>query len=731
MTLPRRVIRRGPEDTDVIQTRDLLLEIGTEEIPARMLDNGVADLARLLVEVLTAAGLAPAGVETFATPRRLCVRLAGLATAQADRDEVQTGPLVSVAFGPDGTPTKVGEGFARARGVDPMTLERVAGPKGEMVAVRKAVKGRPTAEVLAESMPVILGRLTFPKSMRWASGTGPFVRPIHWIVCLFGADVIPFTFADIESGSVTYGHRFLFPEPVVLSDPSVYEATLRTRGVEPVPAVRKAAIVAAMAAAEVQHGCRFLPNDALLNEVSNLVEMPNFLIAHFDADFLRLPREVLVTAMGSHQRFFAMEDHQGRLMRSFGVVCNTKARDMSVVARGNERVIAARLYDARFFYEQDRKHGLPSLKDRLPERLFLKGVGDMAAKSGWVKDLALALCDAAGVGPDVRATVAESADYAKADLMSAMVGEFPELQGIMGAYYARPEGQAETPVATAIREHYLPRFSGDAIPSTAAGAILAVSDRLDSIFRCFKAGAIPTGSKDPLALRRAAIGLLRICMGRPELQGIAFGRLLALIQDDKFADVAPAMQSFFEDRFRGILAEDFAVPTDFANAIAPLLATGAPGDLAVRARALADFASGTTDFRDFLDNVFKRVGNLLKQADEKVPGWRAQAEAAGLLTTDADHSAALAHDLEKAVEATRHAALGAYHLARESGAYTELIAAMYSFKDPLARFFGTGRDGVPVLIEADEGLRLARLALLHRVQALFDWFAEFGRISTR
>jgi glycyl-tRNA synthetase beta chain len=487
-----------------------------------------------------------------------------------------------------------------------------------------------------------------------------------------------------------------------------------------------------MDAAEVANGCRFLKNEGLLNEVANLVESPVFAIARFDEDFLRLPREVLVTAMGSHQRFFAMEDDQGRLMPSFGVVSNTKARDMAVVARGNQRVLAARLFDARFFHEVDRKHGLEAMRARLPERLFLKGVGDMAVKSTWVRDLARRLCDiASGVDDSTRATAGEAADLAKADLMSAMVGEFPELQGIMGAYYARPQGDPETPVATAIREHYLPRFSGDAIPSTAAGAILAVSDRLDSIYRCFKAGSIPTGSRDPLALRRAAIGLLRICMGRPELQSISMGSLLAQIQDEKSADLIPQLCAFFEDRFRGILAEDFDVPTDFANAIVPLLSSGAPGDLAIRARALAEFAGGTSDFRDFLDNVFKRVGNLLKQADEKVPGWRDDARAAGLLTTDDDHGDALAHDLEKAVESTRIGALGAYHQARESGSYGPLLAALYSFRDPLSRFFGTGRDGVPVLIEADEGLRLARLALLQRVQALFDWFAEFGRISTR
>jgi glycyl-tRNA synthetase beta chain len=737
-------------------TTDFLLEIGTEEIPARMLPGGMADLERLLKAALEGAGLAPAGVTALGTPRRLAVICEGLPDRQADREEVATGPSVSAAFGPDGAPTKAAIGFAKGQGVDPSALERVKGPKGEVVAVRKRIAGRATKDVLAELVPATLAKLAFPKAMRWESHTGPFVRPVHWIVALLGGDVVPFEFCGVKTGRATRGHRFLHPEPVDLDSPGEYESTLAANGVKACPDERKDAILRAMAAAEKELGCTFLRNDALLSEVANLIESPVFAVGSFDPDFLRLPPEVPITAMEAHLRYFPMVDAGGKLLNRFGVVSNTKARDMAVVVRGNERVLAARLYDARFFYRQDRKNGLEAMRDRLPERLFLKGVGDMAQKSAWARDLALRISDLAGLDAGTREAVGRAAELCKADLMSSMVGEFPELQGIMGAYYARGEGEPETPVATAIREHYLPRFSGDAIPSTPAGAVLAVADRVDGIVRCFGAGVIPTGSKDPLALRRAAIGAIRILMGRPELHSLTLRGVIDLATtaemtasyEKRLADALLTKKgqkdarleeldvaTFFEERFRNILIDDLTVPADFANSVIGFLTSsdGAvpPAQLVGRAQALRDFAAEASDFRDFLDNVFKRVLNILKQAEEKLPGWTVQAGGADLLNGEKDYHDGLGTDVEKAVEAARHAALGAYHAARETGAYHDFLAALYSFKEPLAAFFGTGRDGVPVVIEEDAGKRLARLALLERVFDQFAWFADFSKISTR
>ncbi|MBM4394792.1 MAG: glycine--tRNA ligase subunit beta [Deltaproteobacteria bacterium] len=709
-------------------TRDLLLEVGTEEIPARMVAGGAADLLSLTTAALAEAGLAPASGTTVFTPRRLAVLLAGVPEAQADREEVAYGPPVSAAFGPDGQPTKAALGFARSQGVDAADLLRLPGPKGgDVVAVRRQVKGRPTADVLAALLPATLARLAFPKSMRWNGNTGPFVRPVHWICCLFGGDVIPFEFCGVASGRAMRGHRFLFPDPVDVATPDAYRGVLAARGVVGTPEERLALIRAAMDAAEQEHGFRFVRVESVLQEVANLVESPVFGIGRFDADFLRLPREVLVSAMGSHLRFFAVEGADGRLVNAFGVVSNTAARDMAVVIRGNERVLAARLYDARFFHQHDLKAGIDAMAARLPERLFLKGAGDMAEKAVRVAALSARIADAAGLGADVNGHARRTAALCKADLMSSVVGEFPDLQGVMGTYYARAQGGPEE-VAVAIAEHYLPRFAGDALPAGAAGAVVAVADRVDSIATCFDVGAIPSGSRDPLALRRQAIGLLKILVARAWPAVTVKSLFEGACKDAAALD---AVLAFVGERFHGILTTDHDVPSDFANALLARYADVRPAELVAMAGALRDFAKGTEGFRDFLDSVFKRVGNILKQADDKLPGWRDAAAAEGLLETDADHSARLAVDLERNVEAARLAALGAYHHARESGAYGELLSALYSFKDPLARFFGTGRDGVPVLIEEDPSKRLARVAVLARVFALFDWFADFSRISTR
>lgn len=710
-------------------TRDLLLEIGTEEIPARMLDQGAADLRACVEQALASEGLAATGGRTFHSPRRLAVLLSGLPARQADREDIAYGPAVRAAFDAEGRPTKAAEGFARSQGVDPSLLERMNGPKGEVVGVRKAVAGRDTLDVLADALPVALGRLAFPKAMRWASGTGPFARPVHWIVALFGDQVVPLTFCGIASGRSTRGHRFQAPEPVEVGCPDDWEGLLVARRVTVRPEVRRAAIDAALADAVREPGCTFLANDALKSEVANLVEDPNFAIGTFDPDFLNLPREVLVTAMASHQRYFAMQDADGRLLPRFGVVANNRTRDMAVVVRGNERVLAARLYDARFFWNQDLKSGIGAMAQRLPQRLFLKGAGDMAEKTTRVRDLAAALADAAGLDAAVRADTLRAAELCKADLMSNLVGEFPELQGVMGMYFARAAGESEA-VAQAIREHYLPRFAGDDLPATPAGAVLALADRIDSIVACFRAGAIPTGSKDPLALRRQAIGVLKL-LADLGFKGVTLARVLELAGLAVGDPVRDTVFGFFRDRFHGILTGDFDVPADFANALLDTRGDDRPADVITMAVALRDFARRTDGFTDFLDNVFKRVANILKQADDKVPGWRDAARAQGLLDIDAGAAGALETEVERGLDDARRAALGAYHAAMDSGDYDALLGAMYSFRDPLARFFGSGRDGVPVLIEGDEQKRLARLALLYRVFSLFNWYADFTRISTR
>lgn len=706
------------------EVRTLLLEIGTEEIPARMLRQGAQDLARLTTEALDAANLAHDLPEPLWTPRRLAVLLPGIPVRQPDREEVVTGPLVAVAYDEAGNPTRACLGFARAQGVDPASLTRIAGPRGEVVAVRRILAGRETVAVLSETLPDVLSRLTFPKTMFWDGHQGPFVRPIHWICCLFGPDEVLFDFAGVRSSRTTRGHRFQAPEPFELTDPVSYVEELRRRHVTVRPDERRAKIRESMAAAEGTHGVRFVSDHTLLDEVADLVENPVFDMGSFDAAFLALPKEVLITAMASHQRYFAIEDGQGRLVARFGVVSNTRARDPALVVRGNERVLAARLYDARFFYEQDLKTGIQRMAERLGERLFLKGAGDMAEKASRVAEVAVQLCESVG-GSEAIAHVRRAAALCKADLMSQMVGEFPSLQGVMGRYYALASGEVEG-VARAIEEHYRPRFAGDALPETEVGAILAVADRVDTLVTCFEVGAIPTGSRDPLGLRRQAIGLLKILIDRA-WTGVTVAGLFSRCKDEETSRLVLA---FVRERFHGILTEDYAVPTDFATAVLEgYEVRKTPSDVVAMAVALRDFSNETEGFRDFLETVFKRVYNIVRQADEKMPAWRERAERAGLLDVRADPK--LVHEYERAVQETWIKAEEAWRKAREDGDYRALLEALYAFKEPFARFFGTGSEGVPVLIEKEEDKRIRRLALLCRVLFLFDGFADFSKVSSR
>lgn len=700
-----------------------LLEIGTEEIPARMLRRAAEDLAGLVTQALEAASLSLTSVEPLWTPRRLAVLVAGVPARQPDREEVVTGPHVGAAYDASGAPTRAAEGFARAHGVTPAALVRVPGAKGEVVAVRRVVPGRDTREVLADLLPGVLSHLTFPKAMRWDGNRGPFVRPVHWVCCLLGPDPVAFEFAGVRSGRTTRGHRFHAPDPFDLADPASYVEEMSRREVVVRPDERRARIRDALSRVEVESGVRFVSDDALLDEVADLVERPVFGMGSFDPAFLSLPREVLVTAMAAHQRYFAVEDGEGRLVARFGVVSNTRARDPAVVVRGHERVLAARLYDARFFHEADLKTGLHRMSERLGERLFLKGAGDMAEKSSRIAEVAIELCEAAGLSLDLH-HVRRAASLCKADLMSQMVGEFPTLQGVMGRHYALAAGEPEG-VAAAIEEHYLPRFAGDALPATEIGAVLAVADRVDSLATCFDIGAIPTGSRDPLGLRRQAIGLLKILIERA-WPNVTVGGLLARCKDEETRDKA---WSFVRERFHGLLTEDHEVPTDFATAVLDGAREKPPSEVVAMAVALRDFSRETSGFRDFLETVFKRVFNLLRQADDQMPDWRARADRAGLLVARPDPG--LQHEYERAVQEAWIAGGEALREARDGSDYRVLLQALYAFKDPLARFFGTGSEGVPVLIEKDVEKRVRRLALLWRVLDLFGWFADFSKVSSR
>lgn len=751
-----------------MNTRDFLLEVGTEEIPARMVARAGADLEVMVVAALDAAGLSHGKSEALFTPRRIAVTVRGVQESQADREDVAYGPSVSIARTPDGAWSPAAAGFARGKGRAADDLVEVDGPKGRVVALKVLTPGRRSIDVLSDTIPGLLAQLKFPKSMRWADGRGPFVRPIHWICCLFGDDVVDFQFIGIRSGRESTGHRFMGSGPFTVKSPTAYVDQLRRAHVIVRAAERVAMIREQMDRVEAETGLKFIRNDALFDEISNIIELPILITCNFDGDFLRLPVEVLTTAMAAHQRYFAMQDADGRLSCTFGVVCNNKARDMAVVGRGNQRVLAARLYDCRFFWEHDLASGLEKMGDRLGERLFLKDAGTMHDKMRRVSKICADIADAAGFNRDESKDLARAANLCKNDLMSSVVCELPEVQGIMGSYYAQAADENPA-VVNAIRDHYQPRFAGDRLPAADVAATLALADRVDSIATCFHVGAIPTGSRDPLALRRQAIAVLRILINNARLSRLTIPQLLDIAAESrglmdgarsflteavsrvssKGKDAA-SVEDFLSERFRGILTDEYSVSADVANSVLPFLtgdAAASPADLVSRAVAIRD-ALADESFRQFLDNVFKRVGNMVRKADEEMPGWRDAIGPAravdklgalfgagkpheNLLDPATDYSETLESPLEKDLELCRMTGAVQCEIARERHDYSGVLNVMASFEGPLARFIGSGKDGVPVLLEKDESKRLARLALLDRVFSQFNWFADFSKISTR
>ncbi|WPD18906.1 glycine--tRNA ligase subunit beta [Thermaerobacter composti] len=495
---------------------DLLVEVGCEEIPAADCAEARRQLAERAGTVLAEAGLPYELVRALGTPRRLTLVVKGLAARQASRESWVRGPARAVAYGPDGQPTRAALGFARAQGVAVDDLVVRETPQGEYVFARKVEEGRPAAAVLAETLPGILGGLEFRRTMRWGAGEHRFVRPVHWLVALLGEEVLPFAFAGVQAGRVSYGHRFLHPGPVELASASEEEYRRRLADAYVVvdPEERRERIVEQARAAAAAVGGEVEVDPELLAEVVDLVEYPTAFVGSFAEGMLELPRDVLVTTMKVHQRYFPVRrPGESRLLPHFVAVRNGDERHLDTVRRGNERVIGARLADARFFFQQDLRR---RLADRVPdlERVsFLPDLGTLLDKTRRLERLVAWLAERLGLPAAEREHAVRAARLAKADLVTAMVYEFPELAGRMGREYALRDGEPPA-VAEALAEQYLPRGGDDdELPSTWPGLLLATADRADTLAGCFAAGLEPTGSQDPYGLRRAAVGLLRLLAG--------------------------------------------------------------------------------------------------------------------------------------------------------------------------------------------------------------------------
>lgn len=685
-------------------SKELLLEIGAEEIPAGFVEKALDAMGEMIRKELENARLTYDEIKTMGTPRRLVLMVTGLSAVQPDADITAMGPSRKAACDADGKPTKAAEGFARGQGVEVSELQVIATEKGEYLAVTKQEKGRPTHEVLTEVLPRLIRDIPFKKSMRWADLEVRFARPVHWIVALFDGVIIPCSFGPVHSGNISRGHRFMANQTFPVRDAAHYLDECERHFVI-VDQIRRKEIIRKEAhrlAASL--GGHLLPDEGLLDEVTFLVEYPSALAGAIPAEFLVVPKEVLITSMRSHQRYFSVVDEQGTLLPAFITIANTSAEDPAVVVKGNERVLRARLSDARFFFDEDRKVRLESRVESLKQVVYQQKLGTSYEKMERFRALAEQLAEL--IRPDVKQQVSRAAFLCKADLVSGMVGEFPEVQGIMGREYALHDGE-EPAVAQAIAEHYLPNQAGGILPGSDVGALLSIADKLDTICGCFGVGLIPTGAADPYALRRATIGIISIILDRDyrisltRLVNIALDGLapkLTRPHDEVFRDVL----EFFRGRFVNLHSQTY--PVDIIEA-----AIAASSDdltnLGIRIRALDTFRR-RDDFQA-LSVTFKRICNIIKEGvDESVTPTLFQDEVEHTLYSTF---------LEVKARADQEIA---------QGSYLEALTEIAGVKWAVDTFF----DAVMVMAE-DAQVRLNRLALLTAINRLFSTIADFSKLS--
>jgi glycyl-tRNA synthetase beta chain len=704
---------------------DLLLEVGSEEIPARMIHSAREAMARRVTDLVRRERLADApSVTAYSTPRRLAVLISGLAAAQPDVTEQITGPSVKVAF-QGGKPTPAAEAFAKKAGVAVTRLETVTTPKGEYLAATVMRKGRRAADVLAASLPAEIGAIYWAKNMYWREGKPErFVRPVRWLVALLDDGVIPLRFAGVAAGRVTFGHRRLSPGPVTLEQASGYKAALANAHVIADPAERRRMIEDGLAAAlQAQPGARLRKDDNLLDTVVDLTEWPGVLLGAFDPGYLELPEEILVTVMRDHQKYFAVEDRDGKLLPHFLAVLNTGGDPTGAIRHGNERVLRARFNDARFFWQTDQKTRLADRIEWLRSVTFQKDLGSYYDKARRLAHLV----SIGGADFDhprhriQRNAMYEAAWLCKTDLTTELVKEFTELQGVVGGHYARVQGHAPA-VADAITDHYRPLSMEDAVPRTIEGAILAVADKADTIAGMFALGLAPTGSKDPFALRRAANGIVRIVAEHhlPLDLGMLFNVCLVAYKGSEagkrftaLGDYMPSLKAFFRERLEFYLREVRGFAYDEVQAVLASDCTHIVDALArvealSRMRRSAGFES--------ISMTFKRIKNILKQAKEK----------AGADLSLPAYDAALAADSEeKALAALSAEIAPRVEELRGRRDYSAALAEIARLRPALDAFF----DKVMVMAE-DEKVRLNRLSLLEALRQDFTTIADFSEIVT-
>ncbi len=690
---------------------EYLLEIGTEEIPAGYLAKAMVALEARCRETLKAARLSIDSVRSVGTPRRLTLLIAGLADGQGDLEEEMVGPPARVAFDDEGKPTKAAEGFAKRNGValDELRKGTAQGKKGEYLLCTRRETGKSAAELLPAILRELLDGLPWPKSMRWHEREEVFVRPVHWVVSILGGELLPFRFAGIDAGMETRGHRFLAPQSIKLSGSSEeYAQVLRKAFVIVDPETRRTLIEAEIARLEAESGATVRQDPELVHEVANLVEYPVGICGEFPEQYLEVPEQVIVSAMRSHQRYFAMSRSDGSLLNRFITIAGTVTRDPDVVRRGNERVIAARLADAQFFFREDQKHDLEYFAEKLKQVVFQKKLGTIADKVARLRASAIGLAKDLGVD---ETKVARAATLCKADLSCQMVSEFPDLQGTMGRRYAAL-AKEDDEVCAAIEEHYLPRDAHDDLPASDVGAIVGAADRLDTIVGCFSIGVVPTGSADPFGLRRAALGVLRLFADREWT--IDLETLVARAADEvakqqelkvDAVKVKKDVLEFLRVRFRGLLTDGNDLPGDCVDAA---LSVGFQDPRDARARAEAVSQLRARDDFEPLAAAFKRVANILK----------------GQSTAGAPNPDAFVEDDERVLWTAFEGVRERVDSSLAKHDYVRALEVLSELKGPVDCFF----DAVLVM-DKDDAVRTNRLAMLGQINDTFTRIADFRQLA--
>nr|WP_194950451.1 glycine--tRNA ligase subunit beta [Parvibacter caecicola] len=701
---PTSTLRRPP----VANTETLAFEIGTEEIPAFDLKNATQQLEALVPQALDAAGVPHGTVEIFTTPRRLIAIVADVATETEALTEVFRGPSAKIAFDDQGNFTKAATGFARGKGVTVEALELRDENGEQYVFATKNTPSKPVAELLPAVLEGVIAKLAWPKSCRWGTTSAQFSRPVRWIVALLGTQVVPVSFAGLEAGNATFGHRVLAPGAHEVPSADQLIDVVKAAYVVPSQQLREAAIREGVAKIEAETGCTAQLPAKTLTEVINLSEYPTVLMGTFDEEFLQVPEEIIVDAMLMHQRYFPLYDEQGKLTNRFIIVSNGDPAASANIIEGNQRVVAARLYDAKFFYDEDRKQSLDKYVPRLSEVVFQETLGTMLEKTTRVVKMTARLVADGDLYVDQARDIARAAYLSKADLVTNAVIEFTSVQGVMGSYYALASGENER-VARAIAEHYKPRFAGDSIPADEVGQAVALADKLDTICGLFAIGQAPTGSSDPFALRRAAIGVLSILFaGFPVSLVKAVEGSLEIyfrggLQFDSGA-VRDEIIAFFIGRLKAILKDEGASP----EAIEAVLSTGVeePVEIAKRVRALEEARKNQPELFEDLAVAFSRANNL----------------------RDASLGTSFKRDLLTPVEADLAAAVTSAQStvgkAMREGDFAEALTQLATLRAPIDAFF----EEVMVMDE-DPAIRENRLKLLNRMVGVFSTVADFSLLA--